>query len=197
MPPAIGHDSSEPRWEQWPQWTNMPKRAPSNHVLWSMAPSLARREHRPAAALDRAWPNLKTPSGVPGRSRGDGERAWAKPVALVTAAMLLVVGAAVAWQALRRPVGGLGAVRRMVTSNGRFDTGSSGAATFARIGNELLADAKRCQGRHAGPSRPDRRADGDVRCIARFQAWVQASVAKYNQIVKNRSWWKKAALRTR
>jgi len=113
---------------------------------------------------------------VPGRSRGDGERAWAKPVALVTAAMLLVVGAAVAWQALRRPVGGLGAVRRLVTSNGRFDTGSSGAATFARIGNELLADAKRCQGRHAGPSRPDRRADGDVRCIARFQAAAAANV---------------------
>ena len=36
IPPAIGQDSSEPRWEQCPQWTNMPKRAPSNQLLSPM-----------------------------------------------------------------------------------------------------------------------------------------------------------------
>ena len=95
---------------------------------------------------------------------------------LVIAAVLLLAGAAVAWQTVRRPTSGLGAARRLVRSDGQFSSSSRGATTFARVGDLLLADAKRCQRRHPGPARPGQPA-GDVRCVARFQAAAGANVS--------------------
>ncbi len=60
LPPAIGHESSQPRCEECPQWMNIPKRAASNQsagmaaLIGAQLPDKFKRPGRLTGALLRS-----------------------------------------------------------------------------------------------------------------------------------------------
>src|SRR5579885_1485808 len=85
---------------------------------------------------------------------------------LIVLAAVAVAGGVLLW-GRERGAGAIASSQALIVRDSRFVNGPTSGATFARISQRLLSDAKHCAAAHGST---------DPRCVARFQAAAYSSV---------------------